>query len=233
MIKKMQLGIICAMELEAEGYISRMSEKETVTVGGVRFYYGRLCEKETVISVCGIGKVFAAICAQTMILSFAPEYIINTGVAGTLTEDVGIGDMVIATDVVQHDMDTSAIGDPVGLISGINVISIPCSKKIADLIGATAEKLQIPYIYGRIASGDKFISKSEEKERIKKIFDASACEMEGGAIGQVCYVNKVDFCVIRAISDGGDENATLDYPKFAREAAKKAVDVLCSIIPFI
>ncbi len=233
MIKKMQLGIICAMELEAEGYLSRMGDSESVTLGGVSFHYGNLLGKDTVVAICGIGKVFASMCAQTMILSFAPEYIINTGVAGTLTEKVSIGGMVIATDVVQHDMDTSAIGDPVGLISGINVVSIPSSKKIASLVGEAAEKLKIPYIYGRIASGDKFISASEEKERIKKIFDASACEMEGAAIGQVCYVNKVEFCAIRAISDGGDENATLDYPRFAREAAKRAVDVLCEVIPRI
>lgn len=230
MIKKVQIGIIGAMDIELHGFLSRMSEREEVSVGGIDFYYGKLEGKEVALAVCGVGKVFASMCAQTMILSFSPDIIINTGVAGTLNENIGIGDMVIATDVIQHDMDTSALGDPIGLISGINVVSISCDKSYAALIGKEAKKLGIPFIYGRVASGDQFVCERERKDRIKELFSADACEMEGAAIGQVCYVNRVPFCVLRAISDGGDESACMDFPKFAKMAAERAVGVLCAFL---
>ena len=120
MIKKVEIGIIGAMDIELRGFLCRMSEMQEISVGGIDFYYGKLEGKDVALAVCGVGKVFASMCAQTMILSFSPDLIINTGVAGTLNENIGIGDMVIATDVVQHDMDTSALGDPVGLIFLLN-----------------------------------------------------------------------------------------------------------------
>ena len=233
MNKKAEIGIICAMQVEIEGYLSKMTEKAEITISGIRFYYGVLCEKTVVLALCGIGKVFAAMCAQTMILEFSPECIINTGVAGTLSENISIGGTVIATEVLQHDMDTSAIGDPVGLISGINVIELPCSERIINIMASAAEELKLPYILGKIASGDRFVSAKDKKEWIKDTFGASACEMEGAAIGQVCYVNNVNFCVLRAISDGGDENASFDYPKFVKEASARAVAVTCLALKYL
>ena len=230
MIKKVDIGIIAAMEMELQGFLSRMSERKCVKVGGIDFHYGILEKKTVALVVCGVGKVFAAMCAQTMILSFSPDLVINSGVAGSLNENVVIGDMVIATDVLQHDMDTSALGDPVGLISGINVVNIHCDRNYAILIGKEAEKLGVPFVYGRVASGDRFVCEKEQKDRIKELFSADACEMEGAAIGQVCYVNGQPFCVIRAISDGGDESASMDYPKFAKMAAERAVEVICAFI---
>ena len=227
MNKKAEIGIICAMQVEIDGYLSKMAEKEEIEISGIHFYHGVLCEKTVVLALCGIGKVFAAMCAQTMILEFSPSCVINTGVAGTLSEKISIGGTVIASEVLQHDMDTSAIGDPVGLISGINVIELPCSEEISKIMARAAEELKLPYIFGKIASGDQFISTKEKKEWIKDTFGASACEMEGAAIGQVCYVNNVNFCVLRAISDGGDESAAFDYPKFVKEASARAVAIMC------
>ncbi len=230
LIKKTQIGIIGAMKPETDGLIALMKDKEAVTLGGITFTYGTLCEKSAVISTCGVGKVFAAMAAEAMILGFSPDAIINTGVAGTLSDEIKIGGTVVATALVQHDMDTSALGDPVGLISGINIVDIPCSPALVDGLSACVRELEIPCLCGKIASGDQFICSAEQKTRITETFSAVACEMEGAAIGQVCYVNGVDFCVLRSISDGGDEESSMDYPKFVEMAAKRSISVLCRFL---
>jgi len=118
------IGIIGAMQTEVELLISKIEGAEKSTVSGIDFYSGKMENKDVVVAKCGIGKVFAALCAQTMILKYGVELIINTGVGGAISDSLEIGDIAVSSAVVQHDMDTSAIGDPVGLISGINVIEI-------------------------------------------------------------------------------------------------------------
>ena len=119
------IGIIAAMDSEIAAIKNEMKDKTVETVSGIEFVKGTLCGKNAVVAKCGIGKVFAAICAQTMILKYSPALVINTGVGGSLSEKLGIGDIAVATDVVQHDMDTSPLGDPVGLVSGINIVHFP------------------------------------------------------------------------------------------------------------
>lgn len=221
------IGIICAMTLEAEGFLARMTEVTTETVGSIPFSSGKLSGVPCVLAVCGIGKVFAALCAQTMILRYQPRLIINSGVAGGLSPSLRIGDIAVAESLVQHDMDTSPLGDPVGMISGINMVYLPCDVEASDKLAACAASLPgITCCRGVIASGDRFMSDSEEKQRIVDRFGAIACEMEGAAIGQVCYVNAVPCAVMRAISDGGDEAASMDYPTFANMAAARAVEAI-------
>ena len=223
-------GIICAMSLEMEGLRERMTDMTSETVSGIEFVRGRIGGAAVVTAVCGVGKVFAALCAQTMILRYAPARLINTGVAGSLSPDLTIGQIAIAHDVVQHDMDTSPIGDPVGLLSGINIVHIPADAALCDALGAAATACELKVQSGTIATGDQFISTTEQKERIRDTFGAIACEMEGGAIGHVCYVNQIPFAVLRAISDGGDEAAQMDYPTFARMAAANSVRVLVTYL---
>ena len=217
------IGIIGAMDIEVDGIVSSMTNTTVEEISGVKYYNGILEGKEVVVARCGIGKVFAAICSQTMILKYNPCVIINTGVAGSLSSELDILDVAVANKVVQHDMDTSAIGDPKGLISGINVIYFETDKY-------TTEKLQIAAIdsscktkMGIIASGDKFMSIPSEKQGIKSEFDAIACEMEGASIGHVCYVNNVPFGVIRAISDS--DGAEMDYMTFAEKAAQNSIKI--------
>ena len=229
-IQKADVGIIGAMKPETETLTESLSDKQTYTLGGIEFSYGRLFDKSVVVATCGVGKVFAAMCAQAMILGFAPDVIINTGVAGTLSDKIHIGGTVVATAVVQHDMDTSALGDPVGLISGINVVDIPCDERLVSSLHECVTSLGIPCLCGKVASGDSFICRQEQKSYISNTFGAVACEMEGAAIGQVCYVNKIPFCVLRSISDGGDEQAQMDYPAFVEMAAKKSTSVLCEFL---
>ncbi|MDF2949821.1 MAG: 5-methylthioadenosine/S-adenosylhomocysteine nucleosidase, partial [Sedimentibacter sp.] len=176
---------------------------------------------------CGVGKVHAAVCAQTMILKYKPDAIINTGVAGSLNSDLDIADLVISDNVVQHDMDTSGIGDPVGLISGLNIINIPCPKELVGKIKKSADTIEGTNVkVGTIASGDQFICNQDRKEYIVKHFDALCAEMEGAAIGHVCFLNNIDFCIIRSISDKADGSAHMDFPEFVKIAAKKSTQLI-------
>lgn len=220
------IGIICAMDKEADGIIAEMSEKEASVISGVTYTKGKISGKSCVVAVCGVGKVFAALCTQSMIITYKPSLIINCGVAGGLDPSLKICDIALSSSLVQHDMDTSAIGDPKGLISGINIINIEADKNTLLSLKECAEEENINTLVGVIASGDKFISDSVEKKNIRKFFNAVACEMEGAAVAQVCYVNSVPFCVMRAISDSKDDNASMDYPTFVKIAAKQAVKVI-------
>lgn len=220
------IGIIGAMEVEVASLKEKMENKETKTVSGIEFVKGTLCGTEAVVAKCGVGKVFAALCAQTMILEYSPDCIINTGVAGSLSEKLGVCDVAVASAVVQHDMDTSPIGDPVGLISGINVVEIPADKAVSDRLCSIVKESGTNCVSGIIASGDQFIASKEKKEYIEKTFGAIACEMEGAAIGHVCFVNKVPFAVLRAISDNADGSSHLDFPTFAAKAAELSISVI-------
>lgn len=220
------IGIIGAMEIETQALATAVVAPKVETVSGIRYVSGKLDGKEVVIATCGVGKVYAAICAQTMILRYHPDLIINTGVAGTLSPTLGIGDIALATELVQHDMDTSAIGDPIGLVSGINRIYFAADaetvEKLASYVaacGGHAEK-------GRIASGDQFVASAERKDFIRQSFGAIACEMEGAAIAHVATVNETPFAVLRAISDSADGDAVEDFPAFARAAAERTVAVI-------
>ena len=220
------IGIIAAMDVEMKSLRSFMENTETEVISGIRFVRGTLEGKDVVTAVCGIGKVFAALCAQTMILRYQPKCIINTGVAGTLTDALTIGSIAVSTAVVQHDMDTSPLGDPVGLISGINKVEIPADRLLSGQLSACAKVMGVKTASGVIASGDQFVASAERKAFIAERFKAIACEMEGAAVGQVCYVNKVPFCVLRAISDSADGSSHMDYPTFVQMAAEQSVALL-------
>ena len=222
------IGIIGAMTVEIEGIRASMTEKSEKIISGVTYVSGKLGKNEVVTAVCGIGKVFAAICTQTMILEFKPDVIINTGVAGSLSSELNVCDIAVAGNVVQHDMDTSPLGDPKGLISGINVIYFEADKKASALLSDIARENGINTVLGTIASGDQFIASKEVKNAIVSEFGAIACEMEGASIGHVCYVNKVPFAVLRAISDKADGVAEIDYPTFCKMAADNYIKVVCA-----
>ncbi len=218
------IGIIGAMEVEVSALKEALTERQTKTVSNIEFNYGKMYGKEVVVACCGIGKVFAAICAEAMILTFNPDVIINTGVAGGLDENLKIADIVISKNAVQHDMDTSPLGDPVGLLSGINIVYIPVDEETASLMKTCVDECGINNITGTIVSGDQFIEKAEKKAQLKSDFNAVACEMEGASIAHVCYVNKVKCCIIRSISDGlSDEHLT--YQQFCDIAAENSVKV--------
>ena len=223
-------GIIGAMEPEVNSLISMLNSHEEKTLGGITFHCGKLLGKSVVIARCGIGKVFAAICAQTMILEFAPRLVINTGVGGALDKSLRPLDIVFAEKLVQHDMDTSPIGDPVGLISGINRVYFETDKRALQVLSTAAEELGIKHLVGTIATGDKFIAEKADKDRITDLFGATACEMEGGAIAHTAFVNDTPFMVVRAISDSADGEACMDYPTFLPQAVKISTALTLALV---
>lgn len=220
------IGIIGAMGIEINALSAMLENSTSETVSGIEYKCGTIHGQNVVLAVCGIGKVFASVCAQTMILKFSPSVIINTGVAGTLTEELSIGDIAIAESVAQHDMDTTALGDPLGLLSGINIIKIPTDKKTCLLLEECIRLHDINYRIGTICSGDQFLASESVKKKIVKNFNAIAGEMEGAAIGQVCYINNVKFCVLRAISDRADGSGAENYSEFLEQAAQNAVTIM-------
>ena len=223
------IGIIAAMQKELDLITEAMTDAVHESLGGVEFVTGKLSGYPAVCSVCGVGKVFAAMCAEAMIIRYSPELIVNTGVGGTLTSELSVGDVAVSSAVCQHDMDTTAIGDEPGLISGINRVYFEADVSAADAIEAIASELGIKTLRGTVASGDRFVASAAEKERITSLFGAVSCEMEGGAVGHVCYVNGTPFAVIRAISDDADKGACEDYPAFAAESAKKSAAIVLKL----
>lgn len=221
------IGIIGAMDVEMEAIRALLKDRKDREISGILFSKGTISGVPCVTAVCGIGKVFAAICAQTMILTWKPSLILNVGVAGSLSDALSVGSIALAEGVVQHDMDTSILGDPVGLLSGINKIELSADSRAISLLEDASRSAGIPYVKGVIVSGDQFIGDPEKKEWLRRQFTAIACEMEGAAVGHVAYVNETPFAVLRAISDSSDtDTPKMDYESFKQLAAANSVKVL-------
>ena len=218
------------MPREMEGLLALLEDAKSETVSGITFHKGRLCGVPAVLAVMGIGKVFAAIAAQTVILRYSPALLINTGVAGTLSPALSVGGIAVADSLCQHDMDTSPLGDPVGMVSGVNRIYFPADPDAIGGLTAALDALSLPYLIGHIASGDAFIADGAKKAYIRDTFNAVACEMEGAAVAQTAYVNGTPFAVLRAISDSADGGAEMLYSEFVTLAAKNSIAVLCEFL---
>ena len=229
------IGIIGAMEEEVSLLKEAMEIEEVQAVASMEFYKGSLGSKQVVIVKSGIGKVNAGVCAQILIDKFGVDTLINTGIAGSLDADIDIGDMVISTDAVEHDMDASIFGDPVGQIPRMDTFSFPADEQLVRLAKEVNEEVNpdIHTFTGRIVSGDQFVSSTEVKERLVQLFQAKCTEMEGAAIAHVAYLNKVSCVIIRAISDKADNSATMDYPSFEKQAIAHSVKLVKGLLPRI
>ncbi len=227
---KTDIGVIGALESEVEGLVASLSNVKEENIGSVKFFVGEIFGKTVAVARCGVGKVFSALAAEAMVIAYSPDLIVNTGVGGAVAKGLKTTDVVIAERLVQHDMDTSALGDPKGLISGINKIYFDADVRAVKILKAAAEKNGVGVHLGTIASGDKFIASREDKEKIEREFEATACEMEGAALAQVAYLNKTPFAVIRAISDSADGEAAMDYPAFMPLAAKISGELTLALI---
>ncbi len=230
------IGIIGAMDMETDGFTKIMEEPRERVISSVKFTSGKIFGTECVVAKCGIGKVNAAVCAQTMILEYKPDVIINSGIAGSTSNKTHIGSVVIAENVVQHDFDTTAVGDePATLFlpDNTSIKYIPCDNRLCNDLEETCSELgDIDYTTGNIATGDQFIDTKEKRFEINNAFGAVACEMEGGSVGQVCYINKVPFCILRSISDDStsSENVQVEYHTFAQSAAEKSIEIITAYI---
>lgn len=219
------IGIIGAMADEVALLQKEMQVEEIVEKAGMRFHKGNLCGKEVVVVQSGIGKVNAALCAQILVDIFRVDTLLNTGIAGSLDAQIDIGDMVISTDAVQHDVDATTFGDPLGQVPNMDTFSFPADEKLVELAKRVNEEVNpdIQTFTGRIVSGDQFISSQEAKEHLVNTFHAKCTEMEGAAIAHAAYLNQVSCVIIRAISDKADNSAEMDYPAFEQMAILHSV----------
>lgn len=222
------LGVIGAMEEEVEILKEKMDIKETVTVAGMEFYNGTLADKNIVLVRSGVGKVNMATCTQILVDKFGVDALVNSGVAGTMDEELNQGDIVISTDAVQHDFDTTVFGDPLGEISRLGVRFFEADKDMIEISKKAAANVDGMTIKeGRVASGDQFVAGGDIADRIKENFgDVSAVEMEGASMAQVAYLNEIPFVILRSISDKANGEADLSYEEFLPIAAKNASTLL-------
>lgn len=224
------IGIIGAMASEVDGLKELMENKTVDVISGVEFCCGSIGGKNIVVAQAGVGKVNAAVTAQTMILKYNTKAIINIGVAGGINPTLNIGDIVIADRTVEHDMDTTAVGDAPGFITGIDRVYMDCDKEISELMYQVSKDMGIHTIYGVVASGDIFVSGDSVRNKIANIFNGAAAEMEGGAIGHVCTMNNVPFAVLRAMSDCANNDSVVDFPAFAQKAAKTSIEIITEFL---
>ena len=229
------IGIIGAMDEEVAALKEKMEVEKVTDRASMQFVAGKLEGKEVTVVRSGIGKVNAAVCAQILASEFHVDTLINTGIAGSLDEKIDIGDMVISTDALHHDMDATAFGYPLGEVPRMDILAFPADEKLIRLAVEANEEANpdIHTFTGRVVSGDQFISDKDVKERISSLFHPMCVEMEGAGIAQAAYLNKVSYVIIRAISDKADNSATMDYPTFEKKAIAHSVRLMKELLPMI
>ncbi len=226
------IGIIGAMDEEVSRLKEKMQVKRIEKKAGMDFFEGDLAGKDVVIVRSGIGKVNAGICTQILVDDFQVEAVINTGVAGSLKNEINIGDIVLSSDALQHDMDATGFGYEPGIIPRMDNSVFVADKELLSVAEEVNKKVnpEIQTFVGRVVSGDQFISDKEKKDYLIKQFSGYCTEMEGAAIAQACYVNEIPFLVIRAISDKADNSATMDYGEFEAKAIEHTVKLLTGMM---
>lgn len=219
------IGIICALESELKRIREALGGRPE-QVGLYTFYTAGLGEKRVVAVQCGIGKVNAAACAQMLISNFHADCVINSGVSGALSDELHIMDIVAATDVAYHDLYSGFLSG--GYFPGAD--HFPADEGISLLTEKICLEQGIACQRGRVVSGDQFVTDSAVKAKIIADTQGITTEMEGAAIGHVCYLNNVPFAVIRCISDGADDQGATDFDTFVVHAAERCAKITLSLI---
>lgn len=222
------LGIIGAMDQEVSILKEKMEVKKIDRKASMEFYVGTLNGKDVVIVKCGVGKVNAAVCTQILADCYDVEAVINTGVAGSLRAEINIGDIVVSTDALQHDMDATGFGYEPAEIPLMGKKTFEADAKLRSMIAEACREVnpEIGVFEGRVVSGDQFVSDGDVKARLVKMFDPYCTEMEGAAIAQAAWLNQIPFVIIRAISDKADGSAQMDYSEFEAKAIEHTVKLV-------
>lgn len=227
-----KIGIIGAMELEVEQLKKEMAVESVIKKAGMDFFEGTLSDVPVVVVRSGIGKVNAALCVQILADVFRVSHVINTGVAGSLNAKLDIGDILISRDALHHDMDATIFGYRPGEVPQMGFREFKADERMMELARKACEKANpdIHVMFGRVVSGDQFISSKEVKERLIAQFQGDCTEMEGASIAHGAYLNSLPFVIIRAISDKADDSAEMDYPTFETAAAKHSAALVKEMI---
>lgn len=222
-----RIAWVGAMQMEIAPFLEWMGPSVRESAGPHEFVLGKASGIEMVVLRCGVGKVNAAMAVQALIDRYAPDCVIHTGVGGALSAELSVGDVVIARDCVQYDVDTTALGDPLGFVSTVERVDFPCDAALADGLARACRSLGAPVRarMGRVATGDRFLTDADQKRAIASTFGALSCDQESCAVAQVCWTHAVPFAVVRAISDASDGEHAAEYGQFAPRAARIAASV--------
>ena len=224
----MKIAIMGAMVEEIDPFLSvgehepllkYFKKHNDIEYGGNIYHEAKYKDLDIVLSYSKIGKVFSALTAATMIEKFGCEMLLFTGVAGAVSPDLNIGDLVAATQLCQHDLDITAFGHPHGYVPEGKVYVEP-SRELLHIAKEVADERGIDLKKGIIATGDQFIADPKRKKWIADTFDADAIEMEGASVAVVCDSLEVPFFVLRAISDAADMDAAFDFDEFLKHSSK-------------
>ncbi len=212
------LGIIGAMQAEIDLLLEEMENVKAEESEICTIYSGVLRGASVALIKSGVGKAFAAMGAQKLILSCRPDAVLFVGIAGAIVDGLAVGDAVLMTHAVQHDIDTSAVGDPVAMVSGPDLVRFPADTHLLALLREAADAEGVRSVLSGIVTGDQFIVDERKKRELAALYDASACEMECGAAAQACYAYRVPFAAVRTISDAMGMNGK-DYIVHKKTAA--------------
>ena len=226
------IGIIAAESKEMNEIKKLMKNIEEKDLFNLQFFTGKIEEEECVLVECGEGKVNAARTTQVMIDNFKIDKLVNVGSAGAINEDLNVKDVVIADKLVQYDFDISGLGYEKGEICNIGKY-IYCDKTLVEECKKAIENIEnesYKVVIGTIATADSFCDKPEIAKMVRKEFNAECVEMEGAAVAQVCYLDKIPFLVIRGISDTPNGNNKIDFRKYLEIASKQSAKILQNLI---
>jgi len=225
----MKIAILGAMIEEIEPILAKVENYKKIKYANNNFFIADYKGVELIIAYSKIGKVFSALTATIMIEKFGADKLLFSGVAGAISSDFKIGDLVIATALCQHDLDISAFGHPFGFVPEGSVC-VNSDKKLLDIAREVAKEKNIDLKEGIIATGDQFVADKKRKFWIEKEFKATALEMEGGSVAVVCDALNIPFFILRAISDSADDDAGVDFDEFLEKSSKVSADFLISML---
>ncbi len=224
-----KIAIMGAMPEEIEPIISKLENLKETKYAANTYYEGTYNGKELVVAYSKIGKVFATLTATSLIEKFACDTLLFSGVAGAISPDLNIGDLIIADGLVQHDLDITAFGHPYGYVPE-GEVCILTDVALRNIAKEVAKAKGLKLVEGIIATGDQFVADPERKEWISKTFKADALEMEGAAVAVVCDSLEVPFFILRAISDSADMDASFNFDEFLESSAKTSADFILSMV---
>ncbi|EAH4570712.1 5'-methylthioadenosine/adenosylhomocysteine nucleosidase [Campylobacter lari] len=224
----MKIAILGAMPEEVTPLLETLKEYQTIEYANNTYYLAKYKNHELIIAYSKIGKVNSTLSATIMIEKFKAELLLFTGVAGAFNPSLEIGDLIYATKLAQYDLDITAFGHPLGYVPG-NEIFIKTDDKLNNLAIEVAKELGVKLQSGVIATGDEFICDENKKVKIREIFNADACEMEGASVALVCDALKIPCLILRSMSDKAGEKAEFDFDEFVEKSAKISANFVLKI----
>ncbi|RUS48346.1 5'-methylthioadenosine/adenosylhomocysteine nucleosidase [Cohnella sp. AR92] len=221
------IGIIGAMQEEIDLLYGQMKDRVEMNRSGIVFFSGSLNNKPVVLCKSGVGKVNAAVYTQVLIDRFSVKSVIFTGVAGAVDPELNIGDIVISTSCLQHDVDVTALGYPRGVIPYQETSEWKSDEKLSEIAEQAGETVLPGRVkLGKVLSGDQFIADREKVKELYETFGGACTEMEGAAVAQVCAMNGVGFVIIRSMSDKADGSASVNFAEFTVAASNNSYKIV-------